>query len=115
MRSDVSGILSAASEISDSAFLLLAKLTGATVGSAISIVYVLPKNKREALIRFIVGLGIGVIFGSATGLVIADYLEVKDRLSPFEVTLSGSAAASLCAWWGLGILSRLARSQTKSV
>jgi hypothetical protein len=22
--------------------------------------------------------------------------------------LSGSAAASLCAWWGLGILSRLA-------
>jgi len=88
--------------------LILAKIFGAAIGSAISIVYVLPRGKREASARFFIGLGVGVIFGSATGHALAEYLGVSEQLSGIEITLSGSAASSLCAWWGLGIMSRLA-------
>jgi len=35
-------------------------------------------------------------------------LELSGHLSAFEVTLTGAAIASLCAWWGLGVLARLA-------
>ena len=106
-------ILTPGGDIPETLWLYLAKLLGAVAGSAISIVYVLPRGRREAFIRFFVGLGVGLVFGSATGLALADYLGVTDRLSPFEITLSGSTAASLCAWWGLGALARLAQKLQK--
>ncbi|MEM7214848.1 MAG: DUF6107 family protein [Pseudomonadota bacterium] len=98
-----------APDMPEAVWLLLAKLVGAVAGSAISIVYVLPGGPREAFIRFIVGLGIGIVFGSATGHAMADYLGIAERLSRVEITLSGSTAASLCAWWGLGMLARFAK------
>ena len=96
------------SDLPQGIWVLLAKVLGAVLGSAISICYVLPSDKREAFIRFFVGASAGLIFGSATGLALADYLEISDRLTAVEISLSGSAAASLSAWWALGALQRFA-------
>lgn len=88
--------------------MLATKLVGASAGAAVSLAYLLPKTRREAAGRFFTGLACGVIFGGPTGLWAADRLALSDLLSDAEIMLAGSAAASLCAWWALGILSRLA-------
>lgn len=90
----------------DTAWLWLAKGAGAVVGSAISLAYVLPKDRREAAIRFAVGVACGLVFGGTAGLKIAAELDIADALGSGELVLMGSAAASLCAWWGLGLLLR---------
>ncbi len=89
--------------------LLMAKFVGALAGSVISVAYVLPRGKREAFVRLGVGVVTGLIFGSAAGVKLADMLGVLDKVSAFEITLIGSASASLCAWWTLGVLERVAR------
>ncbi|MBB3963726.1 DUF6107 family protein [Rhizobium metallidurans] len=81
---------------------------GASAGAAVSLIYLLPKSRREAASRFFTGLSCGLIFGGPSGLWIAEQLQLSDQLSVSEVMLSGSAASSLCAWWGLGILQRIA-------
>ncbi len=88
--------------------LLAAKLFGAVAGSAISIAYVLPRGRREAALRFFTGLVAGLVFGGPSGLILADRLGLSDRLGSVEIALLGAASASLCAWWGLGMLARLA-------
>lgn len=88
--------------------LLAMKIVGASAGAAVSLVYLLPHSRREAAGRFFTGLSCGLIFGGPTGLWAADRLALSDLLSDAEIMLAGSAAASLCAWWALGILSRLA-------
>ena len=99
--------LPSAVDLPESVYLLLAKFFGSVAGSAVSIAYMLPSGKREAVLRFVIGVIAGLVFGSATGLKIAIELGIAESLSPFEMTLSGAAAASLCAWWGLGLISRL--------
>ena len=84
------------------------KIVGASAGAAVSLIYLLPKSRREAASRFFTGLSSGLIFGGPTGVWAAERLNVSGMLSASDVVLAGSAAASLCAWWGLGILSRLA-------
>ncbi len=93
-------------DFSQAAWLWVAKGLGAVAGSAISIAYVLPKGRREAAIRFAVGVVAGLVFGGATGIKIAAELEIADRLGPVETTLMGSEAANLCAWWAVGLVSR---------
>jgi len=88
------------------AVLWAAKGAGAVAGSAISLAYMLPDNRREAGIRFAVGVVCGLVFGGAAGLKIAKVLELQDVIGPFELMLTGSAAASLCAWWALGFIQR---------
>ena len=88
--------------------ILLAKAAGAIAGSLISIAYVLPRGRREAMLRFTVGLVSGFVFGSTAGIRIADTLGVLGRISVVEVTLMGATFASLGAWWGLGVLKRVA-------
>ena len=83
-----------------------AKGAGATLGSAISVAYLLPKGPREALIRFLVGMTTGLVFGSTAGLWIAARLGLAGQLPDTEMALIGSAAASLSAWWALGALKR---------
>jgi hypothetical protein len=85
-----------------------ARAAGAAAGAAVSLIYLLPKSRREAATRFLTGLACGIIFGGPAGLFLMEKLGLSGALSGSEVMLSGSAAASLCAWWGLGILSRLA-------
>lgn len=85
-----------------------AKIVGAVAGAAMSLIYLLPKSRREAAGRFFTGLACGLIFGGPTGVWGAERLELSSMLSAVDVMLAGSAAASLCAWWGLGILSRVA-------
>lgn len=87
---------------------LLAKFVGAVFGSAISLAYILPRGRREAALRFATGLAAGMVFGTVAGLKIAAYLELETMLSPFEIALVGAAAVSLCAWWALGVIARLA-------
>ena len=85
-----------------------ARAVGASAGAAVSLVYLLPKSRREAAGRFFTGLACGLIFGGPAGVWLAGRLEGAANLSAFETMLAGSAAASLTAWWGLGILARLA-------
>ena len=95
-------------DLSNDAGLWATRALGASAGAAVSLVYLLRKSRREAASRFFTGLACGTIFGGPTGIWIAERLALADRLSASEVALSGSAAAGICAWWGLGILSRLA-------
>ena len=93
-------------DLSHAAWIWAAKGLGAVAGSAISIAYMLPRGRREAAIRFAVGVVAGLVFGGAAGIKIAAELEISDRLGPVETMLMGSTAASLCAWWAVGFVSR---------
>lgn len=92
----------------DPAGLWGARLFGSVAGAAVSLVYLLPKSGQEAASRFLTGMLFGLIFGGPTGLWLAERLDLMAGLSPFEMLLAGSTAASLCAWWALGLLSMLA-------
>ncbi|RWX76015.1 hypothetical protein EPK99_20370 [Neorhizobium lilium] len=85
-----------------------AKLLGAASGAGVSLIYLLPKSRREAATRFITGVSCGLIFGAPTGLWLAARLGINGLLSGPELMLAGSASASLCAWWALGALARIA-------
>ncbi|ACM35952.1 MULTISPECIES: DUF6107 family protein [Rhizobium/Agrobacterium group] len=85
-----------------------ARLAGALAGSAISLVYLLPRGRREAASRFFTGLAIGLIFGGATGQWLARKLDILQSLSGAEIMLAGATLASLSAWWALGALARFA-------
>lgn len=90
---------------------LAERLAGASAGAAVSLIYLLPRNRREAASRFITGLSCGLVFGGPAGLWIERTLDLGAALSAREVMLSGSALASLVAWWGLGVLARIAARQ----
>lgn len=83
-----------------------AKLAGAVAGSAISVAYLLPRGRREAAARFLVGIVTGLVFGTPAGLSLAAHLGLAEVLPPGDLAIMGSAAASLCAWWALGALGR---------
>jgi hypothetical protein len=85
-----------------------AKTAGGCAGAGVSLIYLLPKSRREAASRFATGLTCGLIFGGPTGLWLTQRLGISGTLSGPETMLAGSAAASLCAWWVLGALSRVA-------
>jgi hypothetical protein len=88
-----------------------AKAGGAVAGSAISLAFMLPVNRREAALRFAVGVVCGLVFGGLAGLKLASELGLEGKVGAPELMLAGSAAASLCAWWVLGVLARIARKQ----
>ncbi|WP_371179795.1 DUF6107 family protein [Chelativorans sp. J32] len=100
--------------LSEAALLWAAKAAGAIVGSAISIAYLLPSGRREAAIRFAVGVACGFVFGGTAGLKIATELGIAGRLAPSELVMMGSAAASLCAWSAIGLVTRLLTTAARS-
>jgi hypothetical protein len=85
-----------------------AKALGAMAGAGVSIIYLLPKSRREAASRFLTGVSCGLIFGAPTGLWLETKLGIGGELSAIDVMLTGSAAASLSAWWVLGVMARIA-------
>lgn len=85
-----------------------ARILGALAGSVISLAYLLPQGRREAAVRFLTGVACGLIFGEPAGLWIAARLGIDATLPGGQMLLAGSAATSLCAWWGLGVLARIA-------
>lgn len=85
-----------------------ARAVGAVAGASVSLIYLLPKSRREALSRFATGVSCGLIFGGPAGIWLAERLAISDAVSGSDLMLAGSAAASLCAWWVLGALSRIA-------
>ena len=93
--------------MNDTQWLWLAKLAGAVAGSAISLAYILPAGRREAAIRFAVGVACGLVFGGTAGLKIATELGIERSIGDGELVLMGSAAASLGAWWALGMVRRV--------
>lgn len=95
------------SDVSNDALVWAAKGAGAVAGSAISLAYILPQGRREAAVRFAVGVVCGLVFGGTAGLKIALELDVEGLIGPVETMLMGSAAASLCAWWALGAVIRM--------
>lgn len=99
---------------SDATLVWFAKIAGAVAGSAVSLAYMLPRGKREAGIRFAVGIICGMVFGGATGVKIAETLSLEALLGRAELMLMGATAASLAAWSMLGILKRFAE-QVKHV
>lgn len=96
-------------DLPETAWLWSAKIIGAILGSAISIAYILPSGRREAAIRFAVGVSIGFVFGPLVADQLSEYFVLNSSLSQAELFLMGSSLASLCAWWALGILHRLAQ------
>lgn len=98
--------LSEAVLASDATLVWFAKIAGAVAGSAVSLAYMLPNGKREAGIRFAVGIICGMVFGGAAGVKIAETLSLEPLLGRAEVMLMGATAASLAAWSVLGILKR---------
>lgn len=91
---------------SETALVWIARIAGAVAGSAVSLGYMLPQGRREAAMRFAVGLICGMVFGSAAGIKIAEKFELMDSLGRAELMLMGSAVASLAAWSALGVFSR---------
>ncbi len=89
---------------------IAAKTIGAVSGSAVSIVYMLPENCREAAARFLVGVVFGLVFARPVGLKMSGLMGIRGELSTLELSLAGAAMASLIAWWGLGALARFLRS-----
>lgn len=87
--------------------LLFAKTIGALAGSLVSLAYIMPRGRREAAARLLVGVVAGLVFGGTAGVKVADTMELLDRISVFEVTLMGATLSSLSAWWGLGVLQRI--------
>ena len=81
---------------------------GSVAGAAVSLVYMLPRSRQEAVSRFLTGTTCGLIFGAPTGVWLGGRLGVSGQMSGSEMLLTGSAAASLCAWWVLGAASRIA-------
>jgi hypothetical protein len=100
-------------DLSSTSGLWLPRAVGALSGAAISLVYLLPKSEREAISRFLTGLISGLIFGGPAGVWLAARLAISGYLSPFETMLSGAAAVSLCSWWVLGLLERMAQKWGK--
>jgi hypothetical protein len=98
----------AMTDIAQEVGLWLARGLGAVAGALISLIYLLPQGRREAAGRFFIGVASGMIFGGAAGIALSDWLALGDRLSGVEITMMGSAAASLSAWWMLGALTRMA-------
>jgi undecaprenyl pyrophosphate phosphatase UppP len=98
-------------EFSEAAWLWAAKGAGAVAGSAISLAYILPASRREAGIRFAVGLACGLVFGGAAGVKIAQELGIADAIGAAETMLVGAAAASLTAWWAVGLVIRMLRRE----
>jgi len=96
-------------EFSEAAWIWAAKGLGAVAGSAISLAYILPRGRREAAIRFAVGTACGLVFGGAAGLKIVAELGIAGAIGPAETMLLGAAAASLTAWWALGLVMRAFR------
>lgn len=92
---------------------LAERIAGSTAGAAVSLVYLFPGSRKEAATRFLTGLCCGLVFGGPAGLWLEETLGLGDRLSGPELMLSGSAFASLVAWWGLGILARIAARQSR--
>ena len=90
-----------------------AKGAGATAGSMISLAYLLPRGRREAALRFAVGLTSGIVFGGAAGLWIAARLDLTGQIPEAELALIGSAAVSFAAWWALGALKRFAERASR--
>ena len=95
------------SEVTQDAWLWAAKGAGAVAGSAISLAYLLPDGRRDAAVRFAVGVVCGLVFGGTAGVKIAVELGVERLIGPTETMLMGSAAASLCAWWAVGAVIRI--------
>ena len=85
------------------------RTVGASAGAAVSLVYMLPADRREAACRFVAGMISGLVFGGPAGVLIAGRLGIAGHLSAAEIMLSGAAAVSLSAWWALGVLARVAR------
>jgi predicted MFS family arabinose efflux permease len=85
-----------------------ANALGAVAGAAVSLVYMLPRSRQEAVSRFLTGTTCGLIFGAPAGVWIVGRLGIAGEVSGNEMLLTGSAAASLCAWWVLGAAARIA-------
>jgi hypothetical protein len=80
---------------------------GAIAGASVSLVYLLPKKRQEALSRFVVGVLCGVIFGHAVGSKLMEWMALEASQPALETTLMGATAASFASWWALGLLVRL--------
>jgi hypothetical protein len=88
--------------------MLAARIAGAVAGALVSLAYMMPRGAREAVARAIAGIVSGLVFGGPAGVALAQWMGVTEMLSPAETLLTGSAAASMTAWWVLGALARIA-------
>ena len=98
-------------EVQPEYLLWVFRIVGALAGSAISLAYFLPRRKRDAFMRLVVGFVSGLVFGRPVGLHLSRLFDVHDDLPRLEINLIGAAVVSLSAWWVLGVLKRFIRSR----
>ena len=72
------------------AFLWAVKGAGAVAGSAVSLAYILPSGRREAALRFAVGVVCGLVFGGTAGVKIAAELGIAAALGAPRDDADGS-------------------------
>ena len=71
---------------------------GASAGAAVSLIYMLPADRREAACRFVAGLVSGLVFGGPAGVLLAGRLGIATHLSAAAARDSRSAMQALkCA------------------
>lgn len=83
--------------------LWLVKVLGAVGGSAISLAYLLPKGRREAMQRLAVGMVSGFIFGP---MVVPKAEEWGFAAGPLETLFACCAAVSAVSWVLIGFVLR---------
>jgi len=88
--------------------MLATRMAGALAGALVSLAYMMPRGAREAAARAVAGIVSGLVFGGPAGVALTQWMGVGQMLSPAETLLTGSAAASMTAWWVLGALARIA-------
>ena len=98
-------------ELQPEMLLWLFRVIGALAGSAISLAYFLPRRKRDAFMRLVVGFVSGLVFGRPVGLALSRWFDVHDDIPSLEINLIGAAVVSLTAWWVLGMVKRFIRSK----
>lgn len=85
---------------------------GASAGTVLSLVYLLPMRWQEAAARFATGIICGLIFGSSVGSFMATKFKID--VPPHELQLAGACAASFCSWWALGLIMRQFKYREKT-
>ena len=80
--------------------LLIIKFCGAMIGAALAQIYLLPKTRREFMLRTTFSVPVGVLFS----WVPMRMIEFPEGV---EGIIAASCLAAFAAWWAAGVVVRI--------
>ena len=83
--------------------LLIIKVCGAAIGAALAQIYLLPKTRREFMLRSTFSVPVGVLFSWVP-------MRMIDFPEGIEGTIAASCLAAFAAWWAAGAVVRIAET-----